>query len=117
MGLISLLRATALVGVATSSALPAQGQWTCPDNGTVVVASNQGTGNVSYTFKMNVNQSYDQSLVIHITERDKDGNRVVVQTIEWQSGTAVAVTIGPGRSIEIEDPDDTDSLYGTGSFS
>lgn len=117
MGLIGLLRAIAFAGVATLSALPAQSTWTCPDDGTVVVASNQGTGNVSYTFKMNVNQNYDQSLVIHITERDKDGNRVVVQTIEWQSGTAVAVTIGPGRSIEIEDPDDTDSLYGTGTFS
>ncbi|HMR11401.1 MAG TPA: hypothetical protein PKA88_36730 [Polyangiaceae bacterium] len=89
-----------------------QSYWAVNDDGSTTVASNNGTGNDSYKFEKNVQAQYDQTLEIVITDSDGDE----VETIVWDTTTVVTITIGPGQSVAIQDPQDGDSKSGKGTY-
>ncbi|MFM1872584.1 MAG: hypothetical protein RL398_2006 [Planctomycetota bacterium] len=109
--------AVQIVGVTAASAFMTeqalgQAPWAVNDDGSTTVVANNGTGSDSYLFEKNAQGQYDQTL--RIVVKDSDGN--VVQTIEWDTVTAVTATIGPGQSVEIQDPADQDGKSGKGTY-
>jgi hypothetical protein len=116
MSSLASLARSVVVGVLLSAAALAQNQWTCPDDGKVTVVTNTGTGNVTYTFKMSSLSQYDTSLQIVVFSSTTDPE-TIHQTIPWTYGTDPSITIGPGQSIRIEDPQDEDTKYGHGTYS
>ncbi len=106
------------LGLCLSSQVIAQNAWTCPDDGSVTVATNSGTGNVSHTFTMSPLAKYDTTLKL-VVFKPKSGTdpEVIVSEVEWTWGTDPTITLGPGLSVRIEDPADADQKVGTGTCS
>lgn len=97
----------------------AQEPWQCPDNGSsATIVSNNGSGDQSFVFTNSALVADDQSLrIIVFKPGDGGGNpEVIVDEIEFSSGTNPLVTIGPGMRIRIEDPSDADSKSGQGTY-
>jgi hypothetical protein len=99
------------------SALLAQSQWSCPDDGSTIVVTNAGSADKSYVFQQSALNIHDSSLEIRVVTRNAEGVITEVhQTIPWNYGTDPTVVVAPGRSIEIRDPQDDDKKPGQGTY-
>ncbi|MBX3463435.1 MAG: hypothetical protein KF830_09700 [Planctomycetes bacterium] len=108
---------TWLAAIGLTGAAAAQNSWACPDDGATIVVTNSGSGNESYTFKMNAHRQYDHELEIRVVTLDAQGEVVTVhETIPWTWGTDPTIVVGAGKSIQVRDPQDEDTKSGAGTY-